>query len=105
MILNGLRKIFNFIKEFIICAAIRHDDTGEIYYGHRHNHCLDASNGELSWNLNRQEILKVKRTQGFITSQNRFVDRKEALIIALANNQILNKDEIRGNELYSEDLY
>ena len=93
------------MNEFIICAAIRHEDTGKIYYGHRHNHCLDASNGELSWKLNRQEISKIKRTQGFITNQNRFVDRKEGLIIALANNQVLDKKEIRGDELYSEDLY
>jgi hypothetical protein len=93
------------MKEFIICAAIKHGDTGKIYYGHRHNHCLEASNGELSWKLNRQEICKIERIQGFITSKNRFVDRKEALIIALENNQIIDKKEIRGTELYSEDLY
>lgn len=93
------------MDEFIICSAIKHEDTGKIYYGHRHNHCLDASNGELSWKLNRQEISKIKRIQGFITNKNRFVDRKEALIIALANNQVIDKDKIRGNDLYSEDLY
>lgn len=93
------------MKEFIICAAIRLDDLNKIYYGHRHNYCLEALNGELSWTLNRQEINKVKKTQGFITNINRFVDRKEALIIALENNQVLDKNEIRGNELYSEDLY
>lgn len=93
------------MDEFIICAAIRHEDTGKIYYGHRHNHCIDASNGELSWTLNRQEISKIKRTQGFITNKNRFVDRKEALQIALANNQVIDIKQIRGNELYSEDLY
>jgi hypothetical protein len=93
------------MNEFIICAAIRHDETGNIYYGHRHSHCLEASNGELSWLLNREEISKIKRTQGFITSQNRFVDRKEALVIALANNQVKNKSEIQGDSLYSEDLY
>lgn len=94
-----------FEKEFIICAAIKIEDTGKIYYGHRHRHCLDASNGELSWTLNRQQISKIKRIQGFITSKNRFVDRKEALIIALENDQVLDKKEIRGNDLYSEDLY
>jgi len=93
------------MDEFIICAAIRHEDTGKIYYGHRHNHCIDASNGELSWTLNRQEISKIKRTQGFITNKNRFVDRKEALQIALANNQVIDIKQIRGNQLYSEDLY
>ena len=93
------------MDEFIICAAIKHEDTGKVYYGHRHSHCLDASNGELSWKFNRQEISKVKRIQGFVTNLNRFVDRKEALTIALKNNQVLDENEIRGNELYSEDLY
>jgi hypothetical protein len=36
------------MKEFIICAAIKIEDTGKIYYGHRHNHCFDAANGEIS---------------------------------------------------------
>jgi len=93
------------MKEFIICAAIRLDDTNKIYYGHRHNHCIEALNGELSWTLNRQEIGKIKKTQGFITSKNRFVDRKEGLTIALENDQVINKDNIHGNQLFSEDLY
>jgi len=82
-------------KEFIICAAIRNEDTGKIYYGHRHNHCLNACDGELSWVLNRQEICKVGRTQGFITSRNRFVGREEGLIIALDNDQVLDKIYIK----------
>ena len=93
------------MNEFIICAAIRLDDTGKIYYGHRHNNCFDALNGELSWTMNRQEISKIKETQGFITNLNRFVEREEALIIALANNQVLDKDEIQGKKLYSENIY
>ena len=93
------------MKEFIICAAIRHEDTGKIYYGHRHNQCVDASNGELSWKLNQQEISKIKREQGFITNENRFVDREEGLLIALANKQVLDEKEIRGKQLHSEDLY
>lgn len=93
------------MEEFIICAAIKHEDTGKIFYGHRHYHCLEASNGELSWTLNRQQIMKINRIQGFITNTNRFVNREEALIIALKNNQVLDKNEIRGSKLYSEDLY
>jgi len=90
------------MEEFIICVAIRVEKTGKIYYGHRHNHCIDAANGELSWTMNRQEISKLKIHQGFITNKNRFVEREEALTIALANNHV---KDIRGNELYSEDLY
>ena len=93
------------MKEFIICAAIMLPDTSKIYYGHRHSHCLEASNAELSWTMNRQEIAQVKCIQGFITSTNRFVGRHEALLIALENNQVLDKAEIRGELLYSEDLY
>lgn len=93
------------MEEFIICSAIKREDTGKIWYGHRHSHCIEASNSELSWTMNRQEINKLKRIQGFITSNNRFINREEALIIALNNNQVLNLKEIRGNELYSEDLY
>ena len=90
------------MKEFIICAAIRIDDTGKIYYGHRHNHCNEALNGELSWTMNRQQIANVKKTQGFITNTNRFVDRKEAMIIALTTEQAKT---VSSTDLYSEDLY
>jgi hypothetical protein len=43
--------------------------------------------------------------QGFLTSKNRFVSREEALIIALRENQVMDINEIRGNRLFSEDLY
>lgn len=93
------------INEFIICSAIKITETEKIYYGHRHNHCRDAMNGELSWTMNRQQISKVKNEQGFITNLNRFVGREEALQIALKNNQVKNLKEVRGNQLHSEDLY
>ena len=54
------------MKEFIICAAIRLD-SGKIYYGHRHPHCIEAMNGELSWTMNRQQIKTIGKLQGFIT--------------------------------------
>jgi hypothetical protein len=44
--------------------------------------------------------------QGFLTSKNRFVNRKEALEIAIAAGQV-NENEL-GNSLiglFSEDLY
>lgn len=43
--------------------------------------------------------------QGFLTSFNRFVSREEALTITIKENQVKNLDDIRGNKLYSEDLY
>ena len=93
------------MKERIICSAIQHPDTKKVFYGHRHNHCLTAMNGEFSWTMNRQEISKIHFTQGFVTSENRFVEREEALIIALENDQVLDKKEIRRDRLFSEDLY
>lgn len=93
------------MKDFIICAAIYIPSLDKIYYGHRHNHCLEAANGELSWTRSRKEISSIAVIQGFVTNTNRFVTREEALIIALANNQVLDKEQIRGKQLYSEDLY
>ncbi len=88
--------------EKIICAAIQLDN-GKVYYGHRHNHCIEACNAALSWNLNRQEMSKIERVQGFVTSTGRFVDRKEAMIIARLAKQISLDNT--NEELYSEDLY
>ena len=93
------------MKERIICAAIQIADTGKVFYGHRHDQCINSLNSELSWTMNRQQIAQVKKVQGFVTTSGRFVNRRDALIIALENNQVLDKREIRGDELYSEDLY
>lgn len=91
------------MNEIIICAAIKVEDLDRIFYGHRHNHCIQALNDNLSWYMNRQEISKLNSIQGFITSYNRFVDRKEAMQIARLNNQIVSNTT--SDKLYSEDLY
>lgn len=104
--------------EYIVCAAIwwidypiiedidsarpANCDTGIVFCGHRHHNCLHlqhAITGKASYVMG-------KSIQGFLTSKNRFVDRKEALEIALKADQI-NKNEL-GNPLiglFSEDLY
>jgi hypothetical protein len=91
------------MKEFIICAAIKLVYNGKIYYGHRHPHCIEAMNGELSWTMNRQEIGKIEKIQGFVTNKGRFVDRDEGAYIWLSENptNMLNNPP----QLYSEDLY
>jgi hypothetical protein len=43
-----------------------------------------------------------KITQGFLTNTDRFVDRKEALKIALASGQ---STKTSGSVLISEDIY
>lgn len=42
--------------------------------------------------------------QGFLTSDCRFVDRKEGLVIAKKYNQIITKHGL-DTELYSEDIF
>lgn len=106
------------MNEKIICAAVWYKEievkkhipvnvlpvnltTGLVFCGHRHAQCIytkcsitglrDAESGE--------------NEQGFLTSKNRFVSREEALLIALKENQVIDLKEIRGDRLFSEDLY
>ena len=105
-------------KEFILCASIKYKDT--IISGHRHGDCyaiLTSLIGEID-----DEFLPGREAQGFLTSENRYVSREEAWVIAKENNQIkygLNASdydddilleglEIVGNPkpiLISENLY
>jgi hypothetical protein len=84
-------------KEIVICSAVKADD-GMIYRGHRHNNCI---------NLIR-EVKKMPKEQGFITSKNRFVDRKEGLRLQLEAGikSVSGKGySLSLGELFSEDLY
>lgn len=91
------------MNEIIICSAIKVNDM--IFRGHRHCHCFAAVNDKLSWSRTREQIGKLHKEQGFITSKNRFVDRVEALEIATNSGQVIDKSLVRGGQLYSEDLY
>ena len=94
----------------IICASIHFDDdniyphqpknivSGFVLSGHRHCNCI----ANLVVFNKRMSDYKIK-TQGFLTSDNRFVDRKEAMIIAKRENQLINKTN--SDTLFSEDLY
>ncbi len=88
-------------QERIICAAIHNPEEKDvagkplIYCGLRHPNILWQS----------KDVSRDPNHQGFITSKGRFVDRKEGLKIALMNNQVIDKSDIRGDNLYSEDLY
>lgn len=89
------------MKERIICAAIHNPDEKDmagkplIYCGLRHAYILWQS----------KLVSRNPHHQGFLTSKGRFVDRKEGLKIALENNQVIDPSQIRGDNLYSEDLY
>jgi hypothetical protein len=104
------------MTERILCAAIWYKeiplvktfecnvlpincDKGLVFCGYRHPQCIytkcsvtglkDSESGE--------------SIQGFLTSNNRFVDRKEGLIIAIRSNQLIR--EPHSGKLFSEDLY
>src|SRR3990167_3170709 len=83
--------------ETCICAAVR-TTKGQVIRGHRHGDCLAAIRSR------HMAMDKVKDAQGFITSMNRFVDRKEGLELQKsAGIQSLNPRGY-GHQLMSEDL-
>jgi hypothetical protein len=109
------------IEEKIICAAIWYKDfplirdseipdgfirplncdRGIVFSGCRHDNCMYqmvAITGKYSHQIGEY-------IQGFLTSKNRFVNRNEGLEIALKMNQVIDLDDVRGKELYSENLY
>lgn len=95
-------------QEYIICAAIHFDDklkhehqpsnitSGYVVCGRRHHNVFVTANiicfGNVKPNPDKQ---------GFLTSKDRFVNRKEAGDIAFAAGQITEPT----NCLFSEDLY
>jgi len=85
-------------QEICICSAILLKD-GRIVRGERHCDCYTT--------MQRKRITdREEAKQGFITSRNRFVDRKEGQILQLkANIKSADKEGYRGEELFSEDLY
>jgi len=92
-------------NEFILCSAINHNAT--IVCGYRHKDCYETIR-QLVPNITEDD-LPDRYLQGFLTSLNRFVDRKEAWVIAKNNNQIkygLKVSDIGDDsELISENLY
>ena len=92
-------------KEVCICAAIKMPD-GYIVRGHRHNDCIHTIYGIKRYQTGLSKMYEAI-IEGFITTRNRFVDRKEGLKLQMAAG-IKSADregKYRGDELYSEDLY
>ena len=96
--------------EKVLCAAIWIDDGGNYYHqpinipsgfvisGWRHGQILTTMNAcGITSSTARKSI------QGFITTKNRFLDRKEARDFVLSTGQLESTEW--EDELYSEDLY
>jgi len=115
----------NPIPEFIICAANYYYDgnkhnhmpknieVGFVICGRRHHNCIATFAqfmGFFEDNKYKGEAIKTRKTevQGFLTSTDRFVDRKEAYKIAFEANQIIGPNKgcpENSIGLTSEDLY
>lgn len=103
------------MNEWILCSAIHYDDgeinirrtcknypkTGIVICGYRHPDIIGIlpTNNSL-----RNDGKEYKCTQGFITSEGRFVNREEAYLIAKKADQLLNDFEGKS-KLFSEDIY
>jgi hypothetical protein len=95
-------------KEICICAAVKVGD--KVWRGHRHGDAIHAMREELSWKMSGSEVMSFFTSndllQGFITSENRYVEREEGRKLQdLAGIKSADKDGYRGNTLFSEDLY
>lgn len=92
-------------REWILYASVNY--KGIIINGHRHSDCYEILKKLRPDILN--EDLPQREHQGFLTSENRFVSRKEAWIIANENKQIQYGKDASENgdqsQLISENLY
>ena len=96
-------------KETVICAAVRASD-GYIIRGHRHHDCFRTMKGIPRYaEILRTPHLDRDENQGFVTSRNRYVTRREGYHLQIAagieSAAKAHGDDYRGKELYSEDLY
>ena len=104
--------------EYILCSAIWYKDLplvhtfdsnvlpincdrGLVFCGHRHPHCMYTMCSITGKRSTTPEVGEY--IQGFLTSKNRFVDRKEGMTIAVASGQVSN--DKKDDTLFSEDLW
>lgn len=88
--------------EIVICAAVRAVD-GYIVRCHRHS---DGMRTVQSMPRYAGTRIGSADDQGFITSRNRYVTRKEAMELQWeADIRSVDPDGYHSEELFSEDLY
>lgn len=84
----------------ITAAAIRTED-GKVYTSPRPNRHAD-----ILLHFHSKGVVRIySGEQGFVTSENKFVSRKEALEIAKNAGQIVDWDFGGGRQLYTENLW
>lgn len=96
-------------EEYILCAAIHFKDgntylhqpknieSGYVVCGRRHHNCF------ITIRILNCTVGHIENTQGFITNEDRFVNRAEAYELAIKSGQI--QDTGTSKILVSEDLY
>lgn len=92
-------------QEYLLCSAIKRKEP-KSSVGYPDNQLCYIELGRRHFEIFQkygEELEKGPQAQGFYTSLGRFVDRKEARIIAEKCGQISGK--IIGGVLTSEDLY
>lgn len=96
--------------EYVMCAANWIDDgkhythkpfninTGLVFCGWRHSQIFEQTEFQFpSWKFAEFTV------QGFLTTKNRFLDRKDALLLVKDNGQLTKP--LLGSVLTSEDLW
>lgn len=98
-------------RPWIVCAAIRRKTDGSIITGARHfdtimqqSLCRFQKNDEGTALTDAFDTSWRDADQGFIDQWGRYYSRKEALQVALQNEQCF-RNPSASYRLYSEDLY
>jgi hypothetical protein len=91
------------VKEICICAAIKLED-GTLIRGQRHGDAIETALRRC--NLDIVQMMSRPYEQGFITSSNKFVSRREGYALQImAGIESIAEGGYRGDQLFSEDLY
>lgn len=96
------------MQERVVAAAIKFYMLDENNQKEKYETIMtDRRHADVFYKMKQLHIKydKPSHTQGFWTSENRFVDRCEAKEIAIAANQLIVPLEETFVELYSEDVW
>lgn len=67
----------------------------------RHHHVI----AKIIEETDADTVNTMGEDQGFLDAEGRYLTRREALAVALANNQVKDVAQIRAGRLFSEDLW